>query len=164
MDELFTIEEVAAKAKVSVKTIRREIKDGKLLSVGGKVPAEAWENYLALRRFQRMPPEEKNRVIQYASLPPNAEQEAKLTAEAIRANRAPFPYSGPAVYFLWKGDELLYIGQAVNLFTRVATHLKDKDFDGFSYISCRREELNELERRAILMWQPLLNKRFVYLK
>jgi hypothetical protein len=162
LSDLLTIEQCALKAGVSVSTIKREIHDGRLKSTDGGVLAEDWDSYLLDRRVQRMTPAEKRRVVEYVCLPSNAEQEAKLTAESIRANRAPFPFSGPAVYFLWKGEELIYIGQAVNLFARVAVHLRDKEFDSFSYVSCKLEELSELERRAILLWQPTLNKMFVY--
>jgi hypothetical protein len=166
--ELLTIEQCAAKAQVSPRTLKREILAGKLKAVEeyGRwvIRPEDWENYLTSCRVKIMPAPERKRVIEYAVLPDNPAQEALLTAESIRSNRAPFPQSGPAVYFLWKGDELQYIGQAVNLYARVAYHLRDKEFDGFSYISCKLEELDELERRAILMWQPRLNKRFVYLQ
>jgi hypothetical protein len=167
-DELYTVAQIAALAKCSVRTIKREIKAGKLAAVMRErklvVSSKAWSDYLLDRRIESLTPPERRRVENYAWLPKNPEQEAKLTAEAIRANRAPFPFSGPAVYFLWRGDELVYIGQAVNLFARVATHLRDKEFDGFSYVPCALQELNELERRAILMWQPTLNKRFVYVR
>jgi len=167
-DELYTLEVCARKAGVSVSTIKREIEAGRLKAVQESgtlvILARAWDDYLLSCRVQRMPAPERKRVIEYSMLPPNEQQEARLTAAAIRSNRCRFPYSGPAVYFLWKGDELVYIGQAVNLFARVAYHLRDKEFDSFSHVACKLEELDELERRAILMWQPSLNKRFVYLK
>jgi len=81
-----------------------------------------------------------------------------LTANAIAANKARFPYSGPAVYFLFQGDDLVYIGKAVNLLRRVAGHFGQKNFDHFSYIVCKREELETLERSAIVKFQPKLNR------
>jgi len=90
----------------------------------------------------------------YGLLP---EHDLLLTEDAIGANKATFPYSGPAIYFLFEGDEIVYIGKAVNLLRRVAGHFGRKNFDHFSYIVCKREELETLERSALIKFKPKLN-------
>lgn len=86
------------------------------------------------------------------------EHDALLSLGRVTENKAKFPYSGPAIYFLFCGDELVYIGQTVNLLNRVSSHFGRKDFDHFSYIVCARDDLNSLERSAIWKYQPKLNK------
>jgi predicted house-cleaning noncanonical NTP pyrophosphatase (MazG superfamily) len=60
------------------------------------------------------------------------------------------------VYFLIKDDEIVYIGQSINIASRVASH-KDKDFDSMSFVACQKEELDILESLYILAYQPALN-------
>ena len=87
----------------------------------------------------------------------NQRFEALLKISNVIANKTKFPYSGPAVYFLFQGDELVYIGQTVNLLARVASHFGRKGFDHFSHIICDRSELAALERIAIVKYRPKLN-------
>ena len=63
------------------------------------------------------------------------------------------------VYFLIKGIEIVYVGQSVNVHSRVATHFADKDFDSFCYIECLPKHLDVLESLYIHIYQPRLNGR-----
>lgn len=40
------------------------------------------------------------------------------------------------VYFLFKGDDVVYVGQSKNILRRVGDHTETKDFDSFGYIVC----------------------------
>ena len=63
------------------------------------------------------------------------------------------------VYALWKDDEIIYVGKSINVIPRVSTHLKDKDFDSYSYIELNgKNEMDFIESRLILKLQPKLNK------
>jgi hypothetical protein len=67
-------------------------------------------------------------------------------------------YNGPAIYFLWSGEEIIYIGQARRLMTRLGEHARDKRFDSVSFVSCKVSELCHLESEAIASFRPKLNK------
>ena len=41
------------------------------------------------------------------------------------------------VYFLYKNDELVYIGSSKNILERIPKHLKDKDFNFYKYIEVK---------------------------
>jgi hypothetical protein len=49
------------------------------------------------------------------------------------------------VYFLKKGSKIVYIGQSVNVYSRVAQHRGVKDFDSVDFLPCARESLDDLE-------------------
>lgn len=63
------------------------------------------------------------------------------------------------IYFLIKGDEIVYVGQCRYGLSRIADHFYDegKDFDSFAITSCSREELSDLEANYIIKFQPKLN-------
>lgn len=61
-------------------------------------------------------------------------------------------------YLLWKNGVVVYVGQSVNIMSRVGTHLAEnlKDFDGFSY--CLFDgDLNDAEAELIARYKPTLN-------
>ncbi len=60
------------------------------------------------------------------------------------------------IYFLIKDNEIVYIGQSVNIASRVADHT-GKDFDSVSYVACEQNKLDILESLYILAYQPKLN-------
>ncbi|OLF36556.1 hypothetical protein BTW00_05585 [Psychrobacter sp. C 20.9] len=60
------------------------------------------------------------------------------------------------VYFLVKNNEIVYIGQSINIASRITQH-RDKDFDSVSYVACHKDELDILESLYILAYQPALN-------
>jgi hypothetical protein len=61
------------------------------------------------------------------------------------------------VYFLFSGDNLVYVGQAVRILARVGQHY-DKNFDRFSFVNCAREHLNDVEGFFIKLLNPKLNR------
>lgn len=62
------------------------------------------------------------------------------------------------IYFLFDGDEIVYIGQSENIYKRVGTHLSDKIFDSWNYIEYPDENLDELEAEYILKYKPKYNQ------
>lgn len=58
------------------------------------------------------------------------------------------------VYFLVKGDRVVYVGQSIHIQMRVREHSKDKDFDSFSFIRCEKKKLNVLESLYIHALRP----------
>ena len=61
------------------------------------------------------------------------------------------------VYFLFSGNELVYIGQTRNLYHRLAAHIKEKQFDTFEFIEVDGIVLNSMEATLIDYFKPPLN-------
>jgi hypothetical protein len=72
---------------------------------------------------------------------------------------AAVPYrQGSGVYFLIKDKEVIYVGQSLDVFHRMARHKRDsREFDSFAYIECEPERLDELEAAYITAFVPFLN-------
>jgi hypothetical protein len=64
------------------------------------------------------------------------------------------------IYFLFDGEDLVYVGQSNNVLSRVQTHAaKSVQFDRYAVVECQLNELNELEGKYITQYKPKLNKR-----
>lgn len=61
------------------------------------------------------------------------------------------------VYFLAKGGEVVYVGQSMNVFKRIASHVESMDVDGFCYIRCSPKLMDTLESIYIHFLQPKNN-------
>jgi hypothetical protein len=61
------------------------------------------------------------------------------------------------VYFLIKNDEIVYVGQSIRIFSRLYFHLKDKDYDSFTFIEFEPHMLIYEETRYILKFLPKYN-------
>jgi hypothetical protein len=61
------------------------------------------------------------------------------------------------VYFLIKDEQVVYVGQSINITQRIAEHTKTKDFDTFTYVQCKREDLNRIEALYITKLKPKYN-------
>jgi len=64
------------------------------------------------------------------------------------------------IYFLIKNNNIIYVGQSIDIWSRVMTHSLDieKDFDYFSCHFCDKPYLDELELKYILKFKPSLNR------
>jgi len=65
------------------------------------------------------------------------------------------------IYFLKYNNEIVYIGQSIDIKARINTHLSEKTkvFNDFSFIKCDKELLNETETAYIFQYDPIFNKR-----
>jgi hypothetical protein len=80
---------------------------------------------------------------------------ALLRAEEIA--EASLPWSrASGVYFLLDGDEIVYVGQAVNVYSRIGQHT-NKRFDRYAFVPCAVNELDKLESLYIHCLRPRLN-------
>jgi hypothetical protein len=80
---------------------------------------------------------------------------ALLRAEEIAAAAQPWEkLSG--VYFLLYGDEIVYVGQSVNVYSRIAQHAR-KLFDRYAVVPCHAGALDKLESLYIHLLRPKLN-------
>jgi hypothetical protein len=65
------------------------------------------------------------------------------------------------IYFLIAAGEVMYVGQSINIFHRIARHIRDgRRFDAVSFISCLPESMNELEGLYIAAMVPRWNVSF----
>jgi hypothetical protein len=64
------------------------------------------------------------------------------------------------IYFLIKGNSIVYVGQTSNGLKRVQEHVnqKEKDFDHYCFIECEGNKKNDLEAIFISIYHPLYNK------
>lgn len=61
------------------------------------------------------------------------------------------------IYFLIKNNEIIYIGQSVNILQRLFEHRVKKPHERFSYIECEVDKLNLLESLYIHKFNPVGN-------
>ena len=80
----------------------------------------------------------------------------KEMVELKNLERFEMPIIG--VYFLFKKDKLIYIGESISIFRRIYSHIKNKDFDSYSFIKCdSKVDIVELEKKLIIKYRPILN-------
>ena len=71
-------------------------------------------------------------------------------------------FKAKGVYFLIKDDEIVYVGQSTNIFARVTSHSRTKEFDSFTYElkpKATSFELDQLETKYIGKFTPKYNKQ-----
>ena len=63
-----------------------------------------------------------------------------------------------SVYFLFDGDELVYVGKSTNLFARIGTHVAEgfKKFDRFEFYET--DDQDRMEEFFIRLLRPKYNK------
>jgi hypothetical protein len=75
-----------------------------------------------------------------------------------KLKKVTFSESGPCVYFLIEKTEVVYVGQSVNLLSRVGSHVLDKKFDHVVYLSLPEEVLADIETALIKHLKPKFNR------
>jgi len=84
--------------------------------------------------------------------------------EVLALPRSEIGYANTGVYFLFKKDKVVYVGQSIKLHQRALEHKTQKrnkkDFDSYSWVNCKIEELDTLERYYIDLLKPPLNISF----
>lgn len=60
------------------------------------------------------------------------------------------------VYFLLDGNEVVYVGQSVCVYSRIGQHI-DKRFDRYAFVPCAIDALDKLESLYIHCLRPKLN-------
>jgi len=62
------------------------------------------------------------------------------------------------VYFLFEGDDIVYIGQSRDIHQRITNHYATKVFDSWNYIKIKPSELDIREAEYIIEYRPIYNK------
>jgi hypothetical protein len=71
---------------------------------------------------------------------------------------AALPWDEPiGVYFLVQDHRVVYVGQSVNILTRIREHRASKVFNRFAYVACTKDELDFLESLYIHYLRPKYN-------
>ena len=74
------------------------------------------------------------------------------------SNRGDELRNGPGIYFLFCGSDVVYVGQAVSVISRVAQHCKDKRFTSASFVPMKKCDLDFVESYLIPILLPDMNK------
>lgn len=81
-----------------------------------------------------------------------------LSLDEVIARAVSMPKKHCGIYFLIRNGRVTYVGQTVNILTRISSHALAKRFDSWSWIPCAKEELMAMERRYIETLKPTRNK------
>lgn len=84
----------------------------------------------------------------------------------ILNNKKPIElHKGSCIYFLFKNDEVVYVGQSKLGLSRLYEHCMNKDFDAYSYVPVDNEgDLNYIEAMYIHLFKPIYNKNIPSIK
>lgn len=63
------------------------------------------------------------------------------------------------IYFLFADNELVYVGQSMDVLGRISQHHGCKPFDRLAIIECHRSELDRIESHYINKFRPRMNIR-----
>lgn len=63
----------------------------------------------------------------------------------------------PGIYFLCKGNEIVYVGKAVNIGHRIIEHKRTKEFTNVYFICCHLDQMLRIEAACIKFFKPTLN-------
>jgi hypothetical protein len=91
----------------------------------------------------------------------DCERAKRISLDEARA--LPELVKGAAVYFLWDGDELLYIGCSKNAWERVAQHGRARDYRSPSYTICvpfKRHTMLKCPQHAMFDIEMALIEKF----
>ena len=66
-------------------------------------------------------------------------------------------FRGSYVYILLKGLLPVYVGQSTNVFQRITTHLRDKEFDRVRIMRCKKDRRLHWEKKLIKAYEPRYN-------
>jgi hypothetical protein len=86
----------------------------------------------------------------------------KLTGKTLLSESAvvkgAMPYSKVCgIYFLVRDKKIIYVGQSIDVFSRISTHRNDKEFDSIAYVPCEPSLLDKMESLYIHVLSPHLN-------
>ena len=160
---LKTAKEISEQLRIPEERIK-ELADGHFLPhwrVNGGVPlfqlaeVKKWAAKNLLERVdgEELPFELRLMVLPPKALPENAPPEIREIKNLRQMNTAD---ASPGVYFLVKKNKVVYVGQSVTPYARIASH-RDKKFDSAYMIPVPSSMLNAVEGALIRAMNPPLN-------
>jgi predicted DNA-binding transcriptional regulator AlpA len=146
-------EAAAAYISVSVASLRRHVSRGRIPPPEKRGKGWRWNSAAIDAAFGQSS----------ASKPIRPTREAVpfdgtlLSATEIQRQAKPFePRTG--IYFLLLDGEIVYVGQSIDVFARLAQHIKEKTFDRWHWVPCPANQILSAERAYIRAFKPPLNK------
>lgn len=137
-----TQKQAAEMLGLSVPTVRKMVANGALkLNKCGLIPIHQIDLYLDSIKVDCIRQEIENNLLDYDEIIKEADGNKILCG----------------IYFLINQNDVVYIGQSVNIHSRIAQHKNNKKFDKFSYIECGKPELSHLEVKYIKKFKPKYN-------
>lgn len=78
-------------------------------------------------------------------------------------DRAVPAFIAPGVYFLLLNGEVMYVGQSVNVVSRICQHLTQRliDFDSYAWVLVDRQDLLVTEAAYIVKFKPKYNSQML---
>ncbi len=148
MSDLMTLEQATEYLTVSARTVRRLVDNGDLahIRITSKLIRVTKADLDAVVRKWRVEVDYRGKIG--SALPG--------TDDILAAQAPNQPISG--IYFLIEGDEIVYVGQSIDVHSRLITHRQQKQFSHFSYIEVPPELLDIVERAYISRFKPRLNR------
>lgn len=67
-------------------------------------------------------------------------------------------WCGPGIYFLFLGEEIVYVGKSVEIHNRLKTHIENKRFSYCTAINTPRNLIHVLEIIYIALLSPIFNQ------
>jgi excisionase family DNA binding protein len=137
-----TQKQAAEMLGLSVPTVRKMVASGALkLNKCARIHIHQIDRYLDSIKGDCVRQEIDNNLLNYDEIIKEAEGNKILCG----------------IYFLINENDVVYIGQSVNIHSRIAQHKNSKTFDKFSYIECEKSELSHLEVKYIKKFKPKYN-------
>lgn len=141
-------------AKVKIRPFKARTK-----TFGSHDEAKAWadEQEANLRKLRKSPGKSVDII---ANMPATV----MPAGEIANLPRIDLASASIGIYFLFLNDVCIYVGQSRRIHMRVNEHRHSKrqrkTFDSYTWINCKAEDLDALERFYIEAMQPLLNTTF----
>jgi hypothetical protein len=147
MTDLVKIKDVAERFKLDERDVYQE-----LLYCGNKNAIKLMHK---CEGFTVVSAALNDEIVRVAS---NMENTIVPVGSLVPTNMIPID-SGRYVYFLFDERYLLYVGQSVDVCSRMSAHKKDKAFNGVAFIEvAANASLNAVESMNIMYHSPPLNK------
>lgn len=139
-----------AKKGVATRKANREIRD--------KERQEAWDYADGLKvKIKGLEQRLSSLDYTYKMSAISASLTNKTLLQAEEIVRVALPWNmTKGVYFLVHKDEVVYVGQSNNVYSRISQHV-DKVFDKFAFVQCEANLMNKLESLYIHVLKPKLN-------
>lgn len=137
------------RAQVHIKPLRRQTK-----TFGTMEAARAWadKTEAALRSIRSRGMTEIAPAVGYAM--------PRKLAEVAALPRIPASTVFCGIYFLFSGDECVYVGKSLNVHSRAFKHALDaerKDFDAYAWVPCAAADIDAWELYYIKLLAPRHN-------
>jgi hypothetical protein len=119
--------------------------------------AITYANRVAIRNGHKLEKDGERWVVKSPKLPENQMDFLNqiIGTKVFRVNERPIV----GIYFLCEKRTIVYVGQSINIFSRISSHRSEgeKRFDSVMAIRCKKENLSAMESALIAILKPRYN-------